>query len=67
MACLIIRHRSKVGHPRAAIRSVGFVFRVWSFVTNLAAQCCTRLLICVVVWGFHVGDEYSSFGLVIML
>ena len=26
VACLIIRLRSRVGHPRAVIRSAGFVF-----------------------------------------
>ena len=58
MACLIILHRSRVGHPRVAIRCVVTVWRIWSFLTNLAAQCCTfsRCLIWVVVCGFHIGE-----------
>ena len=28
VACLIMRLRSRVGHPRAVIRSAGFVFRL---------------------------------------
>ena len=57
MACLIIVCRSRVGHPRVAIRSV--VWRRSSCFTNLAAQCCTfsRCLIWVVVCGFHTGFQ----------
>ena len=64
MACLIILRRSRVGHPRVAIRSVLIVWRPWSLLANLAAQCCTfsRCLIWVVVCGFHIGEAYSSFG-----
>ena len=64
MACLIILRRSRVGHPRVAVRSVLTVWRRWSFLINLAAQCCTfsRCLIWVVVCGFHIGEAYSSFG-----
>ena len=64
MACLIILRRSRVGHPRVAVRSVVTVWRRWSFLTNLAAQCCTfsRCLIWVMVCGFHIGEAYSSFG-----
>ena len=54
MVCLIILRSSRVGRPRVAIRSVVIVWRRWSFLTNLAAQCCTfsRCLIWVVVCGF---------------
>ena len=60
MACLMILRRSRVGHPRVAIRSVVAVWRRWSFLINLAAQCCTfsRCLIWVVVCGFHIGEAY---------
>ena len=37
MACLIILRRSKVSHPRVAIRYVHIVWRIWSFLTNLVA------------------------------
>ena len=39
-----------------AIRSVVTVWRRRSFLTNLAAQCCTfsRCLIWVVLCGFHI-------------
>ena len=45
-----------------AIRSVEIVWRLWSFLTNLAAQCCTfsTRLIWVVVCGFHIGEACSS-------
>ena len=69
VACLIILRRSRVGHPRVAIRSVVTVWRRWSFLTNVAAQCCTfsRCFIWVVVFGFHIGEAYSSFGRTSML
>ena len=38
MACFIILHRSRVGHPRVTIRSVVTVWHRSSFFTNLAAQ-----------------------------
>ena len=69
MVCLIILRRSRVGHPRVAIRNVVIVWRRWSFLTNLAAQCSTfsRCLIWVVVCGFHIGEAYSGFGRTSML
>ena len=70
MACLIILRRSRVGHPRVAIRSVVTVWRRESFLTNLAAQCCTYLFnffIWVVVSRFHIGEAYSSVGRTRML
>ena len=69
MACLIILRHSRVGHTGEAIRSVVIVWRRWSFLTNLAAQCCTfsRCLIWVVVCGLHIGDAYSIFGRTSML
>ena len=50
-------------------RSVEIVWSLWSFLTNLAAQCCTFsiLSIGVVVCGFHIGEEYSSLGWTSML
>ncbi|KAK2153318.1 hypothetical protein NP493_2329g00000 [Ridgeia piscesae] len=58
MACLMILRRSRVGHPRVATRSVVVVWRRWSFLTNLAAQCCTfsRCLIWIMMCGFHIGE-----------
>ena len=54
-----MRRRSRVGHPRTVIKSVGFMFHLYKsfFKTILAAQCCTfsRLLTCERVWGFHMG------------
>ena len=69
MACFIILHRSRVGHPKVAIRSVVAVWRRSSFLTNLAALCCTfsRCLMWVMVCGFHIGEVYSSFGRTSML
>ena len=69
MVCLIILRRSRVGHPRVAIRSVVTVWLRWSFLTNLAALCSTysRCLIWSVVCVFHIGEAYSSFGRTSML
>ena len=69
MACLIIVRSSRVGHPSVAIRSVVAVWRRWSFLINLAAQCCnfSRCLIWVMVSGFHIGEAYSCFGRTSML
>ena len=38
-ACLIILPRSRVGHPRVAIRYVLTLWHRWSYLTKLAAQC----------------------------
>ena len=69
MACLIILRRSRVGRPSVVIWSVEALLRRWSFLTNLAALCCTfsSCLIWVEVCGFHTEDAYSSFGRTSML
>ena len=61
--------RSRVGHPRVAIRYVVTVWRRWLILTNLTAQCCTfsRCLIWVVVCEFQKGETYSSFDRTSML
>ena len=41
MACLIILGRSRVGHPRVAIRYVVIVWRRWPFFKNKSS--CTVL------------------------
>ena len=56
MACLIILRRSRVGHPRVAIKSVVTVWRRWSFLTNLAAQCC--IFFCMFNLGSSVWIPY---------
>ena len=35
MACLVILHRSRVGHPSVTTRSVEIVWRLWSFFAVL--------------------------------
>ena len=64
MACLIIRLRSRIAHPRAA----DLLDLQHSVVFNKSGN---KLLFSIkafhLVGGFHMGDEYSSFGRISML
>ena len=44
MACVIITRRSSMCHPRVAIKYVETVWRLRSFLTNLAAPLCTFVI-----------------------
>ena len=48
-ACL---RRSRMSHPRVAIKSVEIVWRLWSPLTHFTAQCCSfsRRLIWLLVY-----------------